>query len=126
MIALAQAIDSPAEAIRLLEQRQIDAILVPAGDAHHAYTAKRADSAKPREVLRTVATVFVEAVHVVVRDGSRFETVEDLKRRAVAAATDDPTAVTFLQHYMTQLGLDGGRKPAPTPLAVQAGPPRPA
>ncbi len=95
MIALAQAIGSPAEAIELLEQRQIDAILVPAGDAYRAYTSKRADGAKPRDPLRTVATVFVEAVHVVVRDSSRFETVDDLKRRAVAAATDDPTAVSF-------------------------------
>ncbi|MBI3517359.1 MAG: TAXI family TRAP transporter solute-binding subunit [Proteobacteria bacterium] len=120
MIALAQAIGSPAEAIELLEQRQIDAILVPAGDAYRAYAGKRAEGAKPREPLRTVATVFVEAIHVVVRDGSRFETVDDLKRRHIAAATDDPTAVTFLQLYLNHLGLDGGRKPAP-PLAVQAG-----
>src|SRR5258706_7625719 len=37
MIALAQAIGSAAEAIDLLEQRQLDAVLVPASDAHHAY-----------------------------------------------------------------------------------------
>jgi TRAP transporter TAXI family solute receptor len=120
MIALAQAIGSSAEAIELLEQRQIDAILVPAGEAYRAYTAKRPDGAKPREALRSVASLFVEAVHAVVRDGARYETVDDLRRRAVAGATDDPTAAPFLQLYMSQLGVDGGRKPAPV-LAVQAG-----
>jgi len=40
LIALAQAIGSPAEAIDLLEQRQLDAVLVPASEAHRAFTRK--------------------------------------------------------------------------------------
>jgi hypothetical protein len=120
MIALAQAIGSTAEAIDLLETRQIDAIVVPAGEAYRAATAKpaKADS-KPREALRTVGTLFVEAVHVVVRDGTRYETVDDLKRHTVLAATDDPMAVPFAQHMMGQLGIEPGRKAAP--VAVQFG-----
>jgi TRAP transporter TAXI family solute receptor len=124
MIALAQAIGNAADAIELLETRQIDAIVIPAGDAYRAYAAKRpegakTEGAKPHEPLRTVGTLFIEAVHVVVRDGAHFETVDDLKRRTVAAATDDPTAVPFLQLTMGQLGFEAGRKAAP--LAVQAG-----
>ena len=119
MIALAQAIGGAADAIELLETRQIDAIVIPAGDAYRALTAKRPESAKPRDPLRTVATLFIEAVHVVVRDGSHYETVDDLKRRTVAAATDDPTAVPFVQLTMGQLGFEAGRK-AP-PLSVQTG-----
>jgi len=124
MIALAQAIGSSVDAIELLETRQIDAIVIPAGDAYRAYLAKRpenpkSESAKPRDPLRTVGTLFIEAVHVVVRDGARYETVDDLKRRTVAGATDDPTAVPFVQLTMGQLGFEAGRK-AP-PLSVQAG-----
>jgi len=120
MIALAQAIASAAEAIELLEQRQIDAVLVPAGDAYRAYTAKRPDGAKRREALRSVATLFVETVHAVVRRDARFETVDDLRRRPVAGVTDDPSAAPFLQLTMSQLGLDGGRKGAPN-VTLQAG-----
>lgn len=119
MIALAQAISSPAEAIDLLEQRQIDAILVPASDAYRAYTAKRPDGAKARAGLRSVATLLVEPVHAVVRDGTRFETLDDLRRRPVAGATDDPSAIGFLQLYLGQLGLETGRK-APTILSLPA------
>lgn len=138
LIALAQAIGSAAEAIDLLEQRQLDAVLVPASDAHHAFAppppaptkpgakpdpAKAAESktlnGKPRDTLRTVGTLFVEGIHVIVRDGTRFETVDDLKRKTVVAATDDPTVVPFVQHYMAQLGFDAGRKTPP--LSVQAG-----
>jgi TRAP transporter TAXI family solute receptor len=124
LIALAQAIGSSGDAIELLETRQIDAIVIPGGEAYRAQTAKRpdsakTDSAKPRDPLRTVATLFIEAVHVVVRDGARFETVDDLKRRTVAAATDDPTAVPFVQLTMGQLGFEAGRKTSP--LSVQAG-----
>jgi TRAP transporter TAXI family solute receptor len=120
MIALAQAIGSAAEAIDLLEQRQIDAILVPAGDAYRAYATKRPDGPKPRAALRSVATLFLEAVHAVVRGGARFETIEDLRKRPVAGATDDPSAAGFVQLYMNQLGLDAGRKPAPV-QTIQAG-----
>jgi TRAP transporter TAXI family solute receptor len=120
MIALAQAIGSSAEAIDLLEQRQIDAIVVPADDAYRAYAAKRPDGAKPREALRSVATLFVEGVHAVVREGTRYETVEDLKRHPVVGASDDPTATSFLRLYMSRLGLETGRKPAPV-LSVTAG-----
>ena len=120
MIALAQAIGSSVEAIDLLEQRQIDAIVVPGDDAYRAYAGKRAEGPKPREALRSVATLFVEGVHAVVREGARYETVDDLKRRTVAGATDDPTAAPFLHLYMSQLGLEGGRKPARA-LSVQAG-----
>jgi TRAP transporter TAXI family solute receptor len=125
MIALAQAIGSSAEAVELLETRQIDAIVVPAGDAVRAATAKRPEPAKggepgkPRVSLRTVASLFIEAAHVVVRDGSRYETVDDLKKRAVAAATDDPTAVPFALLVAGQLGFDGARKAGALP--VQAG-----
>ena len=124
MIALAQAIGSSAEAIDLLETHQIDAIVVPAGDAVRAATAKRpepakGEAAKPRDSLRTVATLFVEAAHVVVREGSRYETVDDLKKRAVAAATDDPTAVPFALLVAGQLGFESARKLGP--LSVQAG-----
>jgi len=120
MIALAQAIGSAAEAIELLEQRQIDAILVPAGDAYRAYATKRPDGAKPRAALRSVATLFLEAAHAVVRGGTRFETIEDLRRRPVAGATDDPSAAGFVQLYMNQLGLDAGHKSAAV-QTVQAG-----
>jgi TRAP transporter TAXI family solute receptor len=131
LIALAQAIGSAAEAIDLLEQRQIDAVLVPASDAYRAYTAQppvggktnpKADgvhAGKPRDGLRTVGTLFVEGLHLIVRDDARFETVADLKRRPVVGATDDPMAVGFLQLAMHQLGLDGGRKTPP--LSVQDG-----
>jgi TRAP transporter TAXI family solute receptor len=134
MIALAQAIGSAVDAIELLQTHQIDAIVIPAGEAYRAQTTKRpegtkaegakaegakAEAAKPHDALRTVATLFIEAVHVVVRNGTRFETVDDLKRRTVAAATDDPTAVPFVQLTMGQLGFEAGRK-AP-PLSVQAG-----
>jgi len=133
MIALAQAIGSASDAIELLQTNQIDAIVIPAGEAYRAQTANqtakrpdgakadgaKAEGAKPHDPLRTVGTLFIEAVHVVVRDGARFETVDDLKRRTVAAATDDPTAVPFVQLTMAQLGFEAGRK-AP-PLSVQAG-----
>ncbi len=131
LIALAQAVGSPTEAVDLLEQRQIDAALVPASEAYRAHAVPapagkpgaKADPAKtilkPREGLRAIATLYIEALHVIVRDGSRFETVDDLKRRTVVAATDDPTAAPFLQVAIGQLGLDGGRKTPP--VAVLAG-----
>src|SRR4051812_48172828 len=108
LIALAQAVGSPTEAVDLLEQRQIDAVLVPASEAYRASaapspaggkTSAKPDLAKtilkPRDGLRTVATLYIEALHVLVRDGARFETIDDLKRRTVVAATDDPTAAPF-------------------------------
>ncbi len=119
LIALAQALGSPAEAIDLLEQRQIDAIVVPGGEAYRAYAAKRPDTAKPREALRTVATLYVEVVHAVVREGSRYETIDDLRRRSVAGATADPASAPFLQLYASQLGLATAKAPVPT-LPVQA------
>jgi TRAP transporter TAXI family solute receptor len=123
LIALAQAIGSPTEAIDLLEQRQLDAVLVPASEAHRAFTRKSdpkaAAAGKPRDALRTVGTLFIEALHVIVRDGTRYETIDDLKRKTVQAATDDPTAVPFLQQFMGHIGFEAARKAAP--LAVQAG-----
>lgn len=122
LIALAQAIGSPAEALDLLEQRQLDAVLVPASEAHRAFTRKPEAAklnGKPRDGLRTIGTLFIEGVHVIVRDGTRFETIDDLKRRTVMAATDDPTAVPFLQAFAGQLGFEAARKAAP--LAVLPG-----
>src|SRR5258708_6929983 len=118
MIALAQAIGSPAEAIDLLELHQLDAILIPASDAYRAATAKRSDAGKPRDQLRTVGTLFIEAAHLIVRQGSRFETIQDLKRRTVAAATDDPAATAFLVQYAAQLGLDPKAVPLPISSAL--------
>jgi TRAP transporter TAXI family solute receptor len=128
LIALAQAVGSPTEAVDLLEQRQIDAALVPASDAYRTVApaggkpSAKADAGKPvvkpRDGLRTVATLYIEALHVIVRDGTRFETIDDLKRRTVVTATDDPTAASFLQSVVSHLGLEAGRKTPP--LAVQA------
>jgi len=56
---------------------------------------------------------------VIVRDSTRYETIDDLKRRTVLAATDDPTAAPFLQQFMGHVGFESARKAAP--LAVQAG-----
>src|SRR3954451_24888177 len=84
LIALAQAVGSPTEAVDLLEQRQIDAALVPASEAFRAVTvpapaapkpgkpdpAKPAPTKtvlKPRDGLRVIATIYVEALHVIVR-----------------------------------------------------------
>ncbi|MBV8166774.1 MAG: hypothetical protein JO021_08275, partial [Alphaproteobacteria bacterium] len=117
LIALAQAVGSPTEAVDLLEQRQLDAALVPASEAYRAQAGAspagkagaKAEPAKtilkPREGLRVIATLYIEALHVIVRNGTRFETVDDLKRRTVVAATDDPTAAPFLQVAIGQLGL---------------------
>lgn len=124
MIALAQALGSAAEAIDLLETRQIDAIVVPAGDAQAALTAKHpeppkgAPPAKPREPLRTVGTLFIEAVHVAVREGTRYETIDDLKRRLVATASDDPTAAPFAQLVAGQFGFEAARKAPMLPVAA--------
>jgi len=85
LIAIAQATAGAVENLRLLRAGELEAALAQASLAYAAYTGTSfyRDEA-PFGSLRSVAALYSEALHLIVRDGSPIQSVEDLTGHVVS------------------------------------------
>lgn len=85
LIAVAQSTAGSVENLALLRDGVLDAVLVQANLAHWAFHGTGYYRRHPPfKDLRAVASLFVEAIHVVVRQDSALTRIEELRGRSVS------------------------------------------
>lgn len=105
MIAVAQAIGDPAGAVDLLVRNQLEAVLMPADQAVRVYQNRQGRNGEARALLRTVGTVYVEALHLVVLADSAYRMAGDLKGQTLTIAGADASGQRLARQALAQLGL---------------------
>jgi TRAP transporter TAXI family solute receptor len=98
LIATAVSTAGAVDNVAALAERRVDLALVQADVAHDAHSgAGRFTGSRRVEEVRTVANLFMEYVHVVVRRDAGIESIGDLKRKRVSmGAAESGTAVAAL------------------------------
>ncbi|BBK31918.1 hypothetical protein EDC65_0718 [Stella humosa] len=85
LIAVAQSTQGSVENLSLMLAKRLESALCQADIAHWAYTGTGMFDGKPAMTsLRAVASLFREPVHVVVRQDSRIESIDELKGKRVS------------------------------------------
>ena len=88
LIAVAQATQGSVENIELIGKDQIESGLCQADIAFAAYRGLGPFARQPMPNLRVIASLYREAVHVVVRADSRIRSVADLKGKTVSVGEE--------------------------------------
>jgi len=85
ILALAQRSNGSVANVREISEGLLEAGLAQADVIHWAYTATGPFDGEQRlSSLRTVATLYLEHVHLVVRNGSNIDTIDDLAGKRVS------------------------------------------
>lgn len=85
LIVVAQSTSGAVENVLAMREGRLESGLVQADIAYAAYLGRGVfDDAPPAEALRSIANLYLETIHLVVRADSGIDTVADLKGRSVA------------------------------------------
>lgn len=101
LVAVAQAMGSRTEAVDAVANRKIDAALAPAAVAYDAWKKGGAG-----EKLRSLGTIYLEDLTVLVRRDSPIADLTDLKRGVSAVGVRDGSPIAFLRALTRTLGID--------------------
>jgi TRAP transporter TAXI family solute receptor len=105
MIAVAQAIGDAPNAVDLVVRSRIESLLLPADEAVRISQNRQGRNGDARGLLRSVATVFVEALHIVVLDGAAARDPRDLKGRRIGLAGTEGSGLALARQALDKLGL---------------------
>lgn len=106
LIAVAQATNGSVENIDLLRSSGVEAGMAQADVAYWAYTGTGTYAGKPPfEQLRTIGTLYAEAIHIVVRADSDIHTVSDLKGKVVSVGEEGSGTLVDLRLVLQAYGL---------------------
>ncbi|MDX2101435.1 MAG: TAXI family TRAP transporter solute-binding subunit [Alphaproteobacteria bacterium] len=101
MLAAAQALTGVADALDQVTRRQIDGVVLSAADAVRSYEA----SAGAQAALRTVGTLFVEELHLLVPASSQATRLGDLTDGEIAVGLAQGQPSSLLREMATALGF---------------------
>lgn len=106
LIAVAQATIGSVENIDLLRANGADAALAQADVAYWAYTGTGTYAGKvPFESLRSIGTLYTEAVHIVVRADSDIHAIPDLKGKVVSVGEEGSGTLVDVRVILAAHGL---------------------
>jgi TRAP transporter TAXI family solute receptor len=106
LIAVAQATIGSVENIELLRASTVEAGMVQADVAYWAYTGTGTYTGKPPfGQLRTIGTLYAEAIHIVVRADSDIHSVPDLKGKVVSVGEEGSGTLVDLRVVLEAYGL---------------------
>lgn len=105
MIAVAQAIGDPASAIDLVVRGQIEATLLPADQALRVYVNRQGRNGEARGLLRSVGTVFVEPLQIVVLADAGKADLAGLRGEPIVIAGTDGSGLRLARQALAHLGL---------------------
>lgn len=106
LIAVAQATIGSVENIDLLRVNGADAALAQADVAYWAYTGTGTYAGKvPFESLRSIGTLYTEAVHIVVRADSDIHAIPDLKGKIVSVGEEGSGTLVDVRVVLAAYGL---------------------
>ncbi len=85
LVAIAQRASGSASNVADLNDGLLEGALAQANIVHWAYEGSGPfEDEEPRDKLRTLATLYLESMHLIVRVGSNINSVKDLKGRRVS------------------------------------------
>jgi len=106
LIAVAQATNGSVENIDLLRSAEVEAGMVQADVAYWAYTGTGTYKGKPPfEQLRTIGTLYAEAIHIVARADSGIHTITDLKGKVVSVGEEGSGTLVDLRLVLQAYGM---------------------
>ncbi len=106
LIAVAQATNGSVENIDLLRASTVEAGLAQADVAYWAYTGTGTYVGRPPfEQLRTIGTLYAEAVHVVVRADSDARSIPELKGKVVSVGEEGSGTLVDMRVVLEAYGL---------------------
>ncbi|WP_448189417.1 TAXI family TRAP transporter solute-binding subunit [Azospirillum sp. sgz301742] len=106
LIAVAQATNGSVENIDLLRAAAVEAGMAQADVAYWAYTGTGTYAGKPPfEQLRTIGTLYGEAIHIVVRADSDIHAIPDLKGKVVSVGEEGSGTLVDLRVVLEAYGL---------------------
>lgn len=101
LIAAAVSTQGSVENVRDIAAEAVDLALCQANIAHDAYTGAGQYAGKPVGTLQSIANLFPEQVHVVVRKNAGIESIGDLRSKRVSVGEENsgtlPTAKIVLR-----------------------------
>ncbi len=101
LVAVAQALGSRAEAVDAVAKGRIDAALAPSAVAFDVWKKGGAG-----DKLRTIGTIYLEDLTVLVRRDAPIADLPDLKHGVSAVGVRDGSPVGFLRDLTRMLGID--------------------
>jgi TRAP transporter TAXI family solute receptor len=124
LVAVAQATQGSIENLRLLDSGQIDSAFVQADLAAMAYTGKGVfasggSQSGPMPRLRAIASLFPEALHVIVRVDSPIRTIADLYGKTVSFGEEGSGSAVNARALLDAAGFGEGDV---TPKYLRPGP----
>lgn len=107
LIAVAQATIGSVENIEMLRTGMVEAGMVQADIAHWAYSGTGPYEGKPPfDALRSMGTLYAEAIHVVARVERGIETVADLRGRTVSVGEEGSGTLVDARLILAAYGLE--------------------
>ncbi|WP_328702937.1 TAXI family TRAP transporter solute-binding subunit [Arenibaculum pallidiluteum] len=106
LIAVAQATEGSVENISLMTRGTLESALVQADIAYWAHTGTGPYKGRPPALeLRTIASLYAEAVHLVVRADGPIRTVSDLKGKTVSVGEEGSGTLVDARLVMQAYGV---------------------
>jgi len=106
LIAVAQATIGSVENIDLLRAGNVEAGMAQADVAYWAYTGTGTYAGKPPfGELRTIGTLYAEAVHIAVRADGGIQTIPDLKGKVVSVGEEGSGTLVDVRLVLEAYGL---------------------
>lgn len=106
LIAVAQATLGSVENVDLLRTGNVEAGMAQADVAYWAYTGTGSYAGKPPfEQLRTIGTLYAEALHIAVRADGGIQTIPELKGRVVSVGEEGSGTLVDVRLVLEAYGL---------------------
>jgi TRAP transporter TAXI family solute receptor len=105
LIAAAVSTQGSLNNIQEMAAEKLDLALCQANIAHDAYTGAGLYAGKPVGTLRTIANLFPEAVHIVVRRSAEIRNIAALKGRRVSLGEENSGTLATARIVMRGYGL---------------------
>ncbi len=105
LIAAAVSTQGSVDNVREMANEMLDLALCQADIAHDAYRGTGLYAGKPFESLRTIANLFVETMHVIVRSDSGIKSLGELKGRRVSLGEKNSGTLATAKVVLRGFGL---------------------
>ncbi len=106
LVAVAQATNGSVENIELLRNAAVEAGMVQADVAYWAYAGSNSyEGRTPFTQLRTIGTLYTEAVHIVVRADSDIHSITDLKGKIISVGEEGSGTLVDLRLVLGAYGM---------------------
>lgn len=108
LIAVAQATSGAVENINLLKAGAVEAAFTQSDTAYWAYTGTGSFNAAPFDALRSLGTLYTEAMHLVVRAESDIRTPADIRGHTVSVGEAASGTLADVRLILDAYGLTDG------------------